>query len=57
VLRAAQQCSLAFNSTSRLRISIRQPGEYCNLRMSHSVGGKNLFALGVVADTDVGKTR
>ena len=28
---------------------VRQPGEYRNLRMSHSVGYQNLVAFGVVA--------
>jgi hypothetical protein len=40
-----------------LRVSIRQPGEYRNLRMSHSVGRQDLFPLGVIADSHVGQRR
>ena len=30
--------------------AVRQPGEYRNLRMGHSVGYENLLAFGIVAD-------
>jgi hypothetical protein len=39
---------LSFNFTNRFSIPIRQPGEYRNLRMSHSVGYEKLFPLGIV---------
>ena len=48
VHRPAHERFLAFDLTHRLCVLIRQPGECRNLRMGHSVGHQDLFALGVV---------
>ena len=41
---------LTVERSNRRLSSVRQPGEYRNLRMGHSVGHQNLFPLAVVAD-------
>jgi hypothetical protein len=41
---------LAFDLSNRLRVLIRQPGEYRNLRMRHSVRNQDLLPLRVVGD-------
>ena len=45
VHRAAQQRFLTFELSNGLCVLIRQPGEYRNLRMSHSVGNQDLLPL------------
>src|SRR5207244_7038805 len=39
---------LTVERSNRRLSSVRQPGEYRNLRMGHSVGHQNLFPLAVV---------
>src|SRR5881628_1921774 len=48
VHRPAEQRSLTFDFSNRLRVFIRQPGECRNLRMGHSVRHQDLFPLRVV---------
>src|SRR5262245_27274762 len=57
MLRTAQLGSLTFDSANRLCLSIRQPGEDCNLRMGDSVGCENLLALRVVSEANVSQSR
>jgi hypothetical protein len=45
-----QACVSAFNNSDRGRVSIRQPGEYRNTRVGHSVGHQDLLPHRVIGD-------
>src|SRR5205814_2931646 len=48
--RAAEQSLSTFDLSNRLRVLIRQPGEYRNLRMGHSVRNEDLLPFRIVCD-------